>query len=194
MKLLRRLGISPQKRMMPHKKSCRLSHKILNQLAKKHGPYHPCSLTKLASTAISSQSTASIYATGASGKIRTRDPRLRRPLLYPTELLTQWNGRDDRIRTCDILLPKQARYQTALHPDDCVSANHNEHYTHLRFVCQGRTNAPPWRLARRRCMPSPPCSARAQLSLSASWRRIISCMSSMAPRPTPVSLAICAGA
>ena len=27
------------------------------------------------------------------------------------------NGRDDRIRTCDILLPKQARYQTALHPD-----------------------------------------------------------------------------
>ena len=27
------------------------------------------------------------------------------------------NGRDDRIRTCDILLPKQARYQTAPHPD-----------------------------------------------------------------------------
>jgi hypothetical protein len=25
-------------------------------------------------------------------------------------------GRDDRIRTCGILLPKQARYQTALHP------------------------------------------------------------------------------
>ena len=24
--------------------------------------------------------------------------------------------RDDRIRTCDILLPKQARYQAALHP------------------------------------------------------------------------------
>ena len=29
---------------------------------------------------------------GASGKIRTRDPRLRRPLLYPTELLTQMVG------------------------------------------------------------------------------------------------------
>ena len=27
------------------------------------------------------------------------------------------NGRDDRIRTCDILLPKQARYQTAPRPD-----------------------------------------------------------------------------
>ena len=27
------------------------------------------------------------------------------------------SGRGDRIRTCDILLPKQARYQTALRPD-----------------------------------------------------------------------------
>ena len=27
------------------------------------------------------------------------------------------NGRGDRIRTCDILLPKQARYQTAPLPD-----------------------------------------------------------------------------
>ena len=26
-------------------------------------------------------------------------------------------GREDRIRTCDILLPKQARYQTAPLPD-----------------------------------------------------------------------------
>ena len=48
--------------------------------------------------------------------IRTPDPRLRRPLLYPAELQTHMDGRDDRIRTCDILLPKQARYQTALHP------------------------------------------------------------------------------
>ena len=29
------------------------------------------------------------------------------------------NGRGDRIRTCDPLLPKQMRYQTALHPDRC---------------------------------------------------------------------------
>ena len=28
------------------------------------------------------------------------------------------NGRGDRIRTCDPLLPKQMRYQTALLPDD----------------------------------------------------------------------------
>ncbi len=28
-----------------------------------------------------------------------------------------YDGRGDRIRTCDILLPKQARYQAALHPD-----------------------------------------------------------------------------
>ena len=35
---------------------------------------------------------------------------------YCTPLLPR-NGRDDRIRTCDILLPKQARYQTAPHPD-----------------------------------------------------------------------------
>ena len=27
-------------------------------------------------------------------------------------------NRGDRIRTCDILLPKQARYQTALHPGE----------------------------------------------------------------------------
>ena len=60
--------------------------------------------------------TGASLSNGASGKIRTRDPRLRRPLLYPTELQTHMDGRDDRIRTCDILLPKQARYQTALHP------------------------------------------------------------------------------
>lgn len=29
------------------------------------------------------------------------------------------NGRDDRIRTCDLLTPSQTRYQTALHPDLC---------------------------------------------------------------------------
>ena len=34
------------------------------------------------------------------------------------ELHPQKNGRDDRIRTCDILHPKQARYQTAPRPDN----------------------------------------------------------------------------
>ena len=81
---------------------------------------------------------------GDPGGIRTPDPRLRRPLLYPTELLnhinleramgiepttsawkaevlplnyTRANGRSGRIRTCDTLLPRQVRYQTALHPE-----------------------------------------------------------------------------
>ena len=68
---------------------------------------------------------------GAPGRSRTCDHRLRRPVLYPTELrahsrmgdyLTRaWTssvGRGSRIRTCDPLLPKQMRYQTALLPDD----------------------------------------------------------------------------
>ena len=31
------------------------------------------------------------------------------------------NGRGREIRTPDILLPKQARYQTALYPETCVT-------------------------------------------------------------------------
>jgi hypothetical protein len=38
-------------------------------------------------------------------------------MLYPAELQAL-NGRGRGIRTPDILLPKQARYQTALYPDD----------------------------------------------------------------------------
>ena len=46
-------------------------------------------------------------------KTRDRPNRVRR-----FSLSTRcFNGRDDRIRTCDILLPKQARYQTAPRPD-----------------------------------------------------------------------------
>ncbi len=38
-------------------------------------------------------------------------------MLYPTELrAVNRFGRGEEIRTPDILLPKQARYQTALHP------------------------------------------------------------------------------
>ncbi len=33
-------------------------------------------------------------------------------------------GRGDRIRTCDILLPKQARYRTALLPDSHFRTRH----------------------------------------------------------------------
>jgi hypothetical protein len=43
-------------------------------------------------------------------------------MLYPTELRadccqTLMVGRGGEIRTPDILLPKQARYRTALHPE-----------------------------------------------------------------------------
>jgi hypothetical protein len=65
---------------------------------------------------------------GAPGEIRTPGPLLRRQLLYPTELqaqnalvhseLSTENGRGERIRTSDILLPKQARYQAALRPEN----------------------------------------------------------------------------
>ncbi len=64
-------------------------------------------------TVSSSLQVASRY--GAPGRIRTSDRRLRRPMLYPAEL--QARGRGERIRTFDILLPKQARYQAALHPE-----------------------------------------------------------------------------
>ena len=53
--------------------------------------------------------------------------RLRRALLYPAELwadyagislwLNREIGRSTRIRTLDPLLPKQVRYQAALHSD-----------------------------------------------------------------------------
>ena len=37
-------------------------------------------------------------------------------MLYPAELRAVSAGRGGEIRTPDILLPKQARYQTTLHP------------------------------------------------------------------------------
>ncbi len=45
------------------------------------------------------------------------------PQKSPSPLLTTRDndGRGDRIRTCDILLPKQARYQAALLPDSVCS-------------------------------------------------------------------------
>ncbi len=65
--------------------------------------------------------------------IRTPDPRLRRPLLYPTELRTHKKEpslvsfmtdsldpipsvrRRDRIRTCDLSVPNRTLYQTEPH-------------------------------------------------------------------------------
>jgi hypothetical protein len=60
---------------------------------------------------------------GAPDRTRTCYPRLRRPVLYPNELRAQTepsratkSGRGGGIRTPDNLLPKQVRYQAALHP------------------------------------------------------------------------------
>src|SRR3546814_138173 len=62
-----------------------------------------------------------LLANGAPGRTRTCNRRLRRPVLYPVELRAlgpncRTGGRGRGIRTPDILLPKQARYQTALYP------------------------------------------------------------------------------
>jgi hypothetical protein len=67
---------------------------------------------------------------GLPGGTRTPDLRLRRPLLYPVELRADKkgprtikvgplmkNGRSERIRTFDPLVPNQMRYQTALRSD-----------------------------------------------------------------------------
>src|SRR4249919_530817 len=66
------------------------------------------------------------HCSGAPGRTRTCDPRLRRPMLYPAELRARSrsnnsrrvemrprgcrSGRGERIRTSDPLLPKQMRY------------------------------------------------------------------------------------
>jgi hypothetical protein len=53
-------------------------------------------------------------------------------MLYPIELwahghptCVRLSGRDREIRTPDILLPKQARYQTALYPETSSSCESN---------------------------------------------------------------------
>ncbi len=62
--------------------------------------------------------------TGLPDRNRTCNPQLRRLVLYPVELRAEilssgiiWGGRGEGIRTPDILLPKQARYRAALHPE-----------------------------------------------------------------------------
>ena len=53
--------------------------------------------------------------------IRTTNPQLRRLMLYPIELRalfkTGFFCRGGRIWTCDLLLPKQARYRATLRPE-----------------------------------------------------------------------------
>ena len=60
-------------------------------------------------------STIELHLQNEPEGIRTPDPRLRRPMLYPAELQTQkklpviltGKNRGDRIRTCDPLVPNQ---------------------------------------------------------------------------------------
>lgn len=59
----------------------------------------------------------SIFYNGAPEAIRTPDPFLRREVLYPAELRVQI-GRNDGIRTRDLLVPNQAHYQAMLRPEN----------------------------------------------------------------------------
>ena len=52
------------------------------------------------------------------------------PLLVGQPHHQVFSGRDDRIRTCDILLPKQARYQTAPRPDTDMAGGIIHHLLH----------------------------------------------------------------
>ena len=88
-----------------------------------------------------------------SGGIRTPDPRLRRPLLYPTELLTHNQmvlkrtpaeqsvsagvSRGDKIRTCDLPVPNRTLYQTEPRPEAfCTLSCALDNITTEKAVCQ----------------------------------------------------------
>src|SRR5665213_2187768 len=53
---------------------------------------------------------------------RSLPRRFRRPVLRPNIERREMCGRGSRIRTCDLLVPNQTRYQTALCPDVGVIA------------------------------------------------------------------------
>ena len=63
-----------------------------------------------------------LYIAESNKMWRCRDAVLTGPLL-PAEksslFIGMENGRGERIRTSDPLLPKQVRYQTALRPEPC---------------------------------------------------------------------------
>ena len=72
-----------------------------------------------------------------------------------TSTLSEWhsnllnycslNGRNDRIRTCDLLIPNQARYQTALHSDglNCERKDSNLQLKFCRLFNHKTLLAPP---------------------------------------------------
>ena len=91
-----------------------------------------------------------LHEIGLPGGDRTPDPQLRRLLLYPTELRAEHtkkgsqkepfslNGRGDRIRTYDPLVPNQMRYQTALRPEDLHSNLNSCRGNHDALYCLNR--------------------------------------------------------
>ena len=126
----------------------------------------------------------------APGRTRTSDPQLRRLLLYPPELLAPSpprvgisalpfprvvhlaTGRGDRIRTGDLLLPKQARYQATLRPASRKKLVGRAAPVNLRAVA--RTNAanarPRWLT---RSLSVRPTSAKVTPSSSERKQRIV---------------------
>ena len=83
--------------------------------------------TNWATTTIETEQTV-VKTSGLPDRNRTCNPQLRRLVLYPVELRADAlqeqllktrpkTGRRGEIRTPDILLPKQARYQATLHAE-----------------------------------------------------------------------------
>ena len=74
---------------------------------------------------------STIFLDGVPDRNRTCNPQLRRLVLFPIELRALSRiflktkafeiGRGGEIRTPDILVPNQARYQTTLHPEKAVT-------------------------------------------------------------------------
>ena len=54
---------------------------------------------------------------GSRFRVRKENERRKKDLARITDELGKENGRGDRIRTYDPLVPNQMRYQTALRPD-----------------------------------------------------------------------------
>ena len=84
---------------------------------------------------------------------------------------TQLSGRGDRIRTCDILLPKQARYRAALHPDTGIMPSRTAKSQRCRISCIAGLAGPQDRCG----TMSNAALARAQCKLSAAQRPLLTC-------------------
>ena len=106
-------------------------------------PQEPCARPTHNAFGHSTKSCPVWSVIGAPGRTRTCNPQLRRLMLYPLSYGRSFSGttrytssegarfqivgRGGRIRTADPLLPKQLRYQAALHPEcQCPQFNSNK--------------------------------------------------------------------